>query len=98
MEIKREESGIKITIESKKDFADLMAYGNEDRTDAYTSELFENFTGVNDACTFSELVVLAEDFITTIGNDFQGISIDYEAKDYALQYVKNNHLQSHLAS
>ena len=66
--------------------------------DPYTSELFENFTGVNDACTFSELIELAEDFITTIGNDFQGISIDYEAKDYALQYVRKNHLQSHLAS
>ena len=60
--------------------------------DPYTSELFENFTGVNDARTFSELVELAEDFITTIGNDFQGISIDYEPEHYALQYVKNNYL------
>ena len=62
--------------------------------DPYTSELFENFTGVDDTCTFSELVVLAKEFIITIGNDFQGISIDYDAEDYAFHYVENNPLQS----
>ena len=62
--------------------------------DPYTGELFENFTGVNDTCTFSKLVELAEEFITTIGNDFQGISIDYDANDYALHYVENHYMQS----
>jgi len=62
--------------------------------DPYTSGLFENFTGVNDTCAFFELVELAQEFIITIGNDFQGISIDYDAEDYALHYVENHSMQS----
>ena len=60
--------------------------------DPYTAELFRNYTGVNDQCSFEELVGLAGDFIITIHNDFQGISVDYDAIEYAHNYLEQEGL------
>ena len=59
--------------------------------DPYTADLFRNYTGVNDQCSFEELVGLAGDFIITIHNDFEGIDIDVigaTAQDYANNYLE----------
>tara|TARA_R110000824_G_scaffold3824_1_gene18265 strand:+ start:549 stop:794 length:246 start_codon:yes stop_codon:yes gene_type:complete len=55
--------------------------------DPYTADLFRNYTGVSDQCSFEELIGLAMDFIITIHNDFQGISIDYDAIEYVHNYL-----------
>jgi len=55
--------------------------------DPFTSELFRNYTGVSDQCSFEELTGLAMDFIITIHNDFEGLSIDYDAIEYAHNYL-----------
>lgn len=60
--------------------------------DPYTAELFRNYTGVSDQCSFKELVGLAGDFIRTIHNDFQGISIDYDPIEYVCNYLKQEAL------
>ena len=61
----------------------------ETYVDPYTAELFENFTSVSPETSFEELVILAEDFIEVIAHSFQGISCDYEAEEYAKNYLEN---------
>lgn len=63
--------------------------------DPYIGQLFRNYTGVSDQCSYEELVGLAEDFIITIHNDFEGIDIDVfgnyiggTAQGYANNYLE----------
>jgi hypothetical protein len=66
--------------------------------DPYTKELFDNYTKANydriaddisysDQQCFEALVEDAENFIETVTSDFTGISIDYDAEQYAYNFI-----------
>tara|TARA_R100001369_G_C3235580_1_gene152991 strand:- start:122 stop:343 length:222 start_codon:yes stop_codon:yes gene_type:complete len=61
----------------------------ETYVDPYTAELFSMFTDVDSETSLEELVILAEDFMEVIAHSFQGMSCDYEAEDYAKNYLEN---------
>ena len=61
----------------------------ETYVDPYSAELFASFTDVDPETSFEELVILAEDFMEVIAHSFQGISCDYEAEEYAKNYLEN---------
>ncbi len=58
--------------------------------DPYTAELFASYENVGTDLNFDELVAIADDFIEIVNSYFTGISIDYEADDYANHYIENN--------
>ena len=68
--------------------------------DPYTAELFANYTKANydriaddisysDQQCFEALIEDAENFIETVTSEFTGISIDYDAEQYANNFIKD---------
>lgn len=64
--------------------------------DTFTSDLFFNFTVSNydnllpsatDSEKFDALVQDAAEFIEVVGNHFGGVSIDWEAEEYAKDFL-----------
>jgi|TARA_R110000787_G_scaffold224762_2_gene332820 poly(A) polymerase Pap1 len=62
----------------------------ETYVDPFTAELFASYDNVGTDLNFDELEAIADDFITIMNSYFTGISIDYEADDYANHYIENN--------
>lgn len=60
--------------------------------DSYTGELFASFDGVGTDLNFKELKELAEDFMEVMARHFTGVSVDYDAEDYAQWYIENNRM------
>ena len=58
--------------------------------DPYTGELFENFEGVGTDCSHEELTEIAEEFMEVLARHFTGISVEYNAEDYADYFISKN--------
>tara|TARA_R100000935_G_scaffold56523_2_gene88263 strand:+ start:1257 stop:1514 length:258 start_codon:yes stop_codon:yes gene_type:complete len=66
-----------------------------ENVDSYVGELFSFYSGVSPECSYEELVDLANDFMTTMHQDFDGYSIDDSsatAQDYVNYYLKREGL------